>query len=260
MGTNKKKSFADKIFSHVSTDSEKLQIVNNFNDFFANIGNTLADQLPAATSAPLFPSDHIQQSLYLFPPTIHEISKIIMNLKLTTTSSDIMPIKLLKKFCNILVFPITHMIGNSIQKGVFPNELKLARISPIHKEGSYSEPSNFRPISSLLYLSKVYEKFFSLRLLKFCNKYSVISPNQYGFQNGLSTSDALINLTEQIYSALEEKRHFVAAIIDIKKAFDCVNHDILCSKLEFMGSQSECFSKYSPENSSAHDLENNSIL
>ena len=81
MGTNKKKSFADKIFSHVSTDSDKLQIVNKFNDFFANIGNTLADQLPAPTSAPLFPSDHIQQSLYLFPPTIHEISKIIMNLK-----------------------------------------------------------------------------------------------------------------------------------------------------------------------------------
>ena len=235
MGTNKKKSFADKIFSHVSTDSDKLQIVNKFNDFFANIGNTLADQLPAPTSAPLFPSDHIQQSLYLFPPTIHEISKIIMNLKLTTTSSDIMPIKLLKKFCNILVIPITQMIDNSIQKGVFPNELKLARISPIHKEGSYSEPSNFRPISSLLYLSKVYEKFFSLRLLKFCNKYSVISPNQYGFQNGLSTTDALINLTEQIYSALEEKQHFVAAIIDIKKAFDCVNHDILKAKLEKYG-------------------------
>ena len=146
-----------------------------------------------------------------------------------------MPVKLLKKFCNVLVVPITQMINNSIQKGIFPKELKIARISPIHKENSFSEPSNFRPISSLFYLSKVYEKIFSLRLLKFCKKYSIISPNQYGFQNGISTTDALINLTEKIYTAIDDKMHFISAIIDVKKAFDCVNHDILKAKLERYG-------------------------
>ena len=124
------------------------------------------------------------------------------------------------------------LIENSIQKGVFPDDLKVARITPIHKENSYTEPSNFRPISSLCYLSKVYEKFFSLRLLKFCHKYSIISPKQFGFQSGISTTDALLQLTEDIYSALDNHLHFVAAIIDVKKAFDCVNHDILKSKLE----------------------------
>ena len=235
LGTNNSKSCTDKIFSSAKNDSDKVQIVNKFNDFFANIGNILADQLPITASSPLFPSDHVQQSFFIFPPSIDEISKIIMSLKLTSTPSDVMPVKIFKKFSHILVFPITRMIENSIQNGVFPNDLKIARISPKHKEDSYSEPSNFRPISSLSYLSKVYEKFFSLRIIKFFSKYSVIAPNQYGFQNGRSTTDALINLTEQMYSAIDNNSFFIAAIIDIRKAFDCVNHEILKAKLERYG-------------------------
>ena len=158
-----------------------------------------------------------------------------MNLKVTWTPTDVLPVKLLKRFCNILVVPITMLIENSIQMGVFPDQLKIARITPIHKEDSFTEPSNFRPISSLFYISKIYEKFFALRLVKFCDKYSLISPKQFGFQRGVSTSDALLSLTEDIYSALDDRLHFLAAIIDVKKAFDCVNHNILLNKLERYG-------------------------
>ena len=184
---------------------------------------------------PTFPTDHVRQSFFIFPPSYDEIYKIIRNLKITSTSIDELPVKLFKKFGSILAVPITFMIDNSIQKGIFPSLLKIARISPIHKEDSFTEPCNFRPISSLSYLSKVYEKFFSLRLLDFCKKYSIISPHQYGFQQGLSTTDALLNLTEDIYSALENKHHYIAAIIDVRKAFDCVSHSILKTKLEIYG-------------------------
>ena len=234
LGTHNKNA-ADKIFGGVVSDAGKTKIVNKFNDFFAGIGNTLAAQVPDSANPPIFPSDHMQHNFYLFPPTHTEVSKIIMNLKVTWTPTDVMPVKLLKRFSNILVVPITMLIENSIQMGVFPDQLKIARITPIHKEDSFTEPSNFRPISSLFYISKIYEKFFALRLVKFCDKYSLISPKQFGFQRGVSTSDALLSLTEDIYSALDDRLHFLAAIIDVKKAFDCVNHNILLNKLERYG-------------------------
>ena len=235
LGTKNKKKSIDKIFARATSDTDRSQIVNNFNNFFTNIGNTLASQMPDSSNSPVFPSDYNPHSLFLFPPTYEEIYKIIMNLKNTWTPLDVLPIKLLKKFVRILVVPITLIIENSIQKGIFPDDLKIARITPIHKEESYTEPSNFRPISSLFYLSKVFEKFFSSRLIAFCIKYSIISPRQYGFQQGKSTVDALISLTEDIYSALDNKLHYLATLIDVKKAFDCVDHQILLTKLERYG-------------------------
>ena len=203
--------------------------------FFTSIGNTLAQQMSNTPNPPTFPTDHVRQSFFIFPPSCDEVYKIIMNLKTTSTSLDELPVKLFKKFAHIFTIPITLMIENAIQQGVFPSILKIARITPIHKEESFTEPCNFRPISSLPYLSKIYEKFFSLRLLDFCKKHSIISPHQYGFQQGRSTTDALLDLTEDIYSAMENKLHFIAALIDVRKAFDCVNHNILKAKLENYG-------------------------
>ena len=235
LGTNNKKNISDKIFANATTDLDKLQTVNYFNDYFANVGSTLASQLQDSMDSPILQSDYNPHSFYLFPPSHLEISKIIMNLKNTWTPMDVLPVKVLKEFSQILAVPITKIIENSILKGVFPEYLKVARITPIHKEDSYLEPSNFRPISSLFYLSKIYEKFFSNRLIKYCDKYSLITTKQYGFQHGKSTADALISLTEEIYSALDNKFHFLAAIIDVKMAFDCVNHNMLLAKLERYG-------------------------
>ena len=164
LGTKNKNNSVDKIFADAKSDSDRVKIVNRFNDFFTSIGNTLAQQMSNTPNPPTFPNDHVRQSFFIFPPSCDEVYKIIMNLKTTSTSLDELPVKLFKKFAHIFTIPITLMIENSIQQGVFPSVLKIARITPIHKEESFTEPCNFRPISSLPYLRKVYEKILSLRL------------------------------------------------------------------------------------------------
>ena len=98
LGSHNDKNHTDKIFGDAISDTDKLEIVNKFNDFFVNVGNNLADQMPDSINPPIYPSDYVHQNFYLFPPTHVEIGKIITNLKITRTSINELPVKLLKRF------------------------------------------------------------------------------------------------------------------------------------------------------------------
>ena len=160
---------------------------------------------------------------------------MIKNLKITKTHLDTLPIKIFKKLSNVLSLPILNLINQSFSTGSFPEKMKIARITPIYKAGNKTIPSNYRPISSLPYISKLFEKSIANRMMSFCNKFSIIATEQYGFQSSISTCDALIELTETIYNSLDSKKHHFLTLIDFKKAFDCVDHQILISKLESYG-------------------------
>ena len=119
---------------------------------------------------------------------------------------------------------------------MYPNDLKIARIVPIYKKkGEVTDPDNYRPISCLPYLGKIFEKCLASRLISFCNKFSLISSSQFGFQSNKSTGDALIHLTEIIYRSLNNKEYNATILIDLKKAFDSVSHKLLLKKLEYYG-------------------------
>ena len=123
---------------------------------------------------------HIPNNFYLFPPNYAEIESIVKNLKITNTHMNSIPVKIFKMLRHVLIQPLMIVIGNSFRQGIFPNSLKIARITPIHKNGDFASPTNFRPVSSLPFMSKIYEKLFARRLLKFVNKYNIISPKQTG--------------------------------------------------------------------------------
>ena len=235
LGTKIKKNDAELIFDNAITGTDRVDKVNQFNDFFTSIGHRLSAEIPSTGTSPTAHIPPNPHSFFLFEPTATEISIIVSNLKISKTHIDEIPVKIFKKLSVVLSRPLIKLISTSFHLGLFPESLKIARITPIHKDGDHATPSNFRPISCLPYISKIYEKLMAKRLFSFNRKFSIITPTQFGFQPGISTSDALIKISELIYQSLDNKNHHISILLDIKKAFDCVDHTILLAKLERYG-------------------------
>jgi hypothetical protein len=122
-----------------------------------------------------------------------------------------------------------------MQYGTFPERLKYLIIKPIHKKGDKSLLSNYRPIYLLTSFSKVVEKIMYNRLVSHLKKHAILNTNQHGFQEKLSTDNAVYSLTNKILTALNNKSKAKGIFCDIEKAFDCINHDVLLHKLKIYG-------------------------
>ena len=231
----RKKDIITKLTVDNEIFTDQTDIANEFIKYFSNIGSDLDSRLPHNNLSPLqyiTPNPH---SFFLSPITITQCSQIIRSLKNTRTDVNAMPVKIFSSQYNSLAEPLTTLINASFSIGYFPKALKLARVTPVHKGGSKDDPSNYRPISSLPYLSKVFERCMTNKLTSFFDTFSIISKSQFGFQKNISTSDALFKLTEIIFKSLDSMKHHISILIDLKKAFDTMNHNILIQKLELYG-------------------------
>jgi retron-type reverse transcriptase len=121
----------------------------------------------------------------------------------------------------------------SIEQGVYPSKLKMAKIVPIFKSGDQSEPDNYRPISLLSVFNRIFEKVMYLRLNyhDFIEKQNLLFPAQYGFRKHYSTQYVVIDIVDQIHKNMDNGKFTCGIFIDLKKAFDTVDHHILLRKL-----------------------------
>uniref|UniRef100_A0A8C6UW15 Reverse transcriptase domain-containing protein n=4 Tax=Neogobius melanostomus TaxID=47308 RepID=A0A8C6UW15_9GOBI len=142
---------------------------------------------------------------------------------------------LVKQIIHSIVKPLTYICNLSFQTGTVPNKMKIAKVIPIHKNGNKHIFTNYRPVSLLPQFSKILEKLYNSRMDNFIDKHKLINEGQYGFRAARSTSMAIIDAIEEITNSLEGKKHAAGIFIDLKKAFDTLNHSILLKKLDRYG-------------------------
>lgn len=224
------KSTIDKVIVNKNVVTDVNKIVNLFNDHFVatNSCNKVNKQYP-------LPSANLH-SIYLKPVDKQELKNTIIGLKNKKSCGlDEIPMQVIKNSLEYIIDPLVYILNLMLQTGIFPDDLKKAKIKPLFKKGSKSNVSDYRAIALLPNFSKIFEKVIYKRLLDFLNKYNLLHKNQFGFQKKKSTTHAIYKILTAVWDSLNNKTPCVGLFLDMSRAFDCVKHDTLLRMLENLG-------------------------
>ena len=124
-------------------------------------------------------------------------------------------------------------MNHSFVTAIFPDAMKIAKVIPIYKTGAKDEFNNYRPILLLPQYSKILQKLFNDRLETFICRNNILSDCQFGLRTGRSSSKAIVNLMEKVTNSLDNMKAVISVFIDLKKAFDTIDHTILLQKFNY---------------------------
>ena len=181
--------------------SDKLVIANKFNIFFTNVGPDLARKINCPVGCTFTKYLTKRHNHFFKFKNIHEndIEKIIDNLQPKNSSGhDGISTKLLKQMKNSLIKPITLVVNQSLKTGIFPDSLKIAKVIPLFKVDDDTLFNNYRPISILPAISKIFEKIMFIQTYVFFQEFRLFCNSQYGFRTGHSTEFATLELVDNI--------------------------------------------------------------
>lgn len=211
--------------------SDQQQIANALNEYFVNVV-----EHPPNITLPERNNYEITQNFELNPCTIEEIEIIIKRLNPNSSNGyDNISAKLIQKYSNEFARPLQKYINECFETGSFPKELKIGCVIPVYKKGEKSKSSNYRPITKLSVIDKIFEEAILNRLKVFLAHNEIIDERQFGFVEKSNTTAACLQCIEQVRELTEKKLYIAIGSIDLTKAFDSVNLECLVGRLEELG-------------------------
>ena len=217
---------------------------NIFKNFFSNLAESLLKKLPCRTnrfglsSVEKYYKDKLngKEKFKFQEVSESSVEKLLKEIDTSkATGIDQIPAKFLKDAAPVISVHITKIINLSIKTETFPSECKIAKLKPLYKKGAKTEPENYRPISLLPLISKIIEKSIHDQLLDHLTKSNLLYTHQSGFRANHSTDTCLSQLTNMIINGVEKGKHTGMILIDLQKAFDTLNHEILLGKMKCIG-------------------------
>ncbi|XP_045462198.1 uncharacterized protein LOC123672224 [Harmonia axyridis] len=219
---------------------EPKNTVDEFNKFFANIGEETARSCNRGNTTPeellRKCSKQPSNSIYMQDITSDEIERITRRMKVKNTR-DIygLSTKVLKEIISTIAFILSGIFSRCLSEGHFPDQLKRSRVIPIHKQDDPGEMSNFRPITIQPAMAKILESAIKDRFTSFFKKQDIWRRQQHGYLKGKSTTTALAEILRKIAEAIDAGRKCELSSCDLSKAFNSMDHSLLLKKLSFYG-------------------------
>lgn len=211
--------------------------VDDLNNYFINVPDRVKLNIPlhCGNFADFLKENSDYPNFAFSNISFNDIRNIINNLK-NKQSLDAfnMSVTILKTIKNIIIIPLTKLINQCIAEGVYPEILKISKVIPIHKGGSLTDNNNFRPISLVPIISKVFETVLKGQITTHLENSNILYCNQFGFRSKKSTNDAVSLLINKIVDGQEQNKYVGVTFCDLQKAFDCVSHNILMEKLRLL--------------------------
>ena len=215
------------------------QIAEKLNEHFVNIGPKLASKLEVKPDDDPIKYLHPNDSDQRFSFKLMSEESMLRSLKMLKSGKapgpDGVPTNLVKDAAKFIAKPLAMIFNASLAKGIVPDVWKLAKITPIFKTGARNEKNNYRPISVLSVFAKLFEKIVHDQLSDFLLSNRKLTMSQFAYRKLHSTITSLISVSDYWYENIDKNDVNFALFLDLKKAFDTVDHEILIRKLKVYG-------------------------